>query len=268
MKDYLIMDDSTQTRFKVSHTPKIESLIGEKRFDDALVEVNRLLENEASHDNWNYKGIILDNLCEYDEAVECFDRALEIEKDDETLLYKANALYNWAKVTFFPEGDYDKALDLIELALDTLPESEDASEFHFLKAEILEGQDNLVEAQKSYLIAHGEFERLKVFEDQTDYLKNTGDVLINIVGGDFYNFTPEEGVIVTLIRDEENEHDSDAIAVIKDNKTVGYVANNPYTLIDEVRSATDIQKIISPNQKAEILFIYLSEYVIARLLDE
>ena len=43
--------------------------------------------------------------------------------------------------------------------------------------------------------------------------------------------------------------------------------NNPYTLIDEVKSASDIKNSISDNQKAEILFIYLGEYVVAKLLD-
>ena len=57
------------------------------------------------------------------------------------------------------------------------------------------------------------------------------------------------------------------VAVVKDGKTVGYVANNPYTLIDEVKSASNIRNQISDEQKIEILFIYLGEYVIARLLD-
>ena len=70
-----------------------------------------------------------------------------------------------------------------------------------------------------------------------------------------------------MVKDEDNEHDPDAIAVVNNGETVGYVANNPYTLIDEVKSASDIKNSISDNQKAEILFIYLGEYVIAKLLD-
>lgn len=270
MKDYMYVDwadDSGQARFKVSDTPKIDYLIKEKQFDKALSEINKMLETDCSYANLNIKGIVLKNLGEYDQSVECFDRALDMHQSDEIQSNKANCLYEWAKVTFFPKGNYDKALRLIDWGLASLPDSEDPSEFHFLKAEILEGQNELVEAHKSYLTAYKEFDRLKEFEEQCDYLNNTSDTLVNIVGCDFYNFTPEIGSILSLVRDDENEHDPDAVAVSDDGRTVGYVANNTYTLIDEVKSASAIRNMISDNQKVEILFVYLGEYVIAKLLD-
>ena len=107
---------------------------------------------------------------------------------------------------------------------------------------------------------------MEEFEKQTDYLQNTTDTLINIVGCDFYGYTPVSGNIVNLVRDEENEHDSDAIAVLVNEKTVGYVANSDYTLIDEVKSASNIKNQISDDQKAKILFIYLGEYVVAKII--
>ena len=266
MKDYLNIDNSGQTTFKVSKTSRIECLINEKQFSEALSEIDRLLKENPDSSNWNLKGIILDNLSDYPKAVECFDRALDLNDSSEIKQNKANALYNWAKVTFFPEGNYDEALQLINDAIECVGEGEDPSEFYFLKAEILEGMEELVESHKSYLIAYKEFDRLKEFEIQTDYLQNTSDTLINIVGCNFYNFTPEDGIIVSLVKDENNEHDPDAIAVLYDNKTVGYVANSSYTLFDEVKSASNIKNSIIDNQKAEILFIYLSEYVIAKLI--
>ncbi|MBE6496553.1 MAG: hypothetical protein E7Z78_08940 [Methanobrevibacter thaueri] len=266
MKDYLNIDDNGQTTFKVSQTPKIDFLIKEKRFDEALTEINKLLKTDNDYSNWNLKGIVLDKLSQFEESIECFDKALQLHKGDDIKLNKANALYDWAKVTFFPEGNYEQALELINNGLDTLPEIEDPSEFYFLKAEILEAQENLIESQKCYLIAHKEFDRLKEFESQTDYLNNTSDTLINIVGSDFYSFTPEPGVIVDLVKDEENEHDPDAIAVVFENKTVGYVANSDYTLIDEVKSASSIKNFLLDNQKAEIQFVYMGEYVIGKLL--
>ena len=266
MKDYLNIDDNGQTTFKVSQTPKIDFLIKEKRFDEALTEINKLLKTDNDYSNWNLKGIVLDKLSQFEESIECFDKALQLHKGDDIKLNKANALYDWAKVTFFPEGNYEQALELINNGLDTLPEIEDPSEFYFLKAEILEAQENLIESQKCYLIAHKEFDRLKEFESQTDYLNNTSDTLINSVGSDFYSFTPEPGVIVDLVKDEENEHDPDAIAVVFENKTVGYVANSDYTLIDEVKSASSIKNFLLDNQKAEIQFVYMGEYVIGKLL--
>ncbi len=269
MKDYLYIDsndDAHQAKFKVSPTPKIDHLISQEKYSEALSEINQVLKTDNSASNLNLKGIILDKLSEFDEANEYFDKSLNLEENDEVKLNKANALYNWAKISFFPEGNYDKALRIINCALDVIPDSEDPSEFYFLRAEIYEGMDDLVEAQKSYLIAYKEFDRLKELESQIDYLHSTDDTLINIVGSNFYEFTPESGVVVDLIKDDENEHDPDAIEVLVDGKTVGYVANNPYTLIDEVNSASDIKNMIGENQKAEIIFIYLGEYVIAKLI--
>ena len=269
MKDYLYIDsndDAHQAKFKVSDTPKIDYLIKEKRFDEALDEINQLLKSNYTSDNLNLKGIILDNLSQHKESIEFFDKSLSENYSNDVQLNKANALYHWAKITFFPEGDHEKALKLIDCALENIPDNEDPSEFYFLKAEILEGLNDLVEAQKAYLIAYKEFDRLKELEYQIEYLKSTDDILINIVGSSFYDFTPKRGDLVELVKDENNEHDPDAIAVVRDGKTVGYVANNPYTLIDEVKSASSIVKSMNEMQKAEIIFIYLGEYVLAKLL--
>lgn len=260
-------DDSThQAKFKVSKTSKIEHLINQKDYEKALTHIDKILENDKDFSNWNLKGIILNNLKEYEKSIECFDNALSLCDCQEIRLNKAKCLYDFSKVTFFPEGNYDKSLILIDDALDILPESEDPSEFYFLKAEILEGMENLVEAQKAYLIAYNEFDRLKELENQIDYLNNTSDILIIIAGTGFYNFTPKSGIVVDLIRDLENEHDPDAIAVFFNEKIAGYVANSDYTLIEEVKSASDIKKSINENQKAEILFDFLGEYTVARLI--
>ncbi|MBQ8018430.1 MAG: hypothetical protein IJ258_10060 [Methanobrevibacter sp.] len=269
MKDYLYIDrddDAHQAKFKVSKTPAIENLIKQEKYDEALDEINGILKDEFTYVNLNLKGIILNKMGQFKKSIECFDEALSFSQNDEFRSNKAHALYDWAKVSFFPEGNYDKALTLINCGLENVPDGEDPSEFYFLKAEILEGLNDLKESYKSYLIAYKEFDRLEEFKNQVNYLQNTQDTLINIVGSNFYEFTPESGVIVDLVRDEENEHDSDAVAVIVDGNTVGYVANNPYTLIDEVKSASDIKSMIGENQKAEILFIYLGEYVIAKLI--
>ena len=232
-------DKTYQATFKVSKTSKVEHLIKEQKYDEALVEINKILQSDNDYSNWNLKGIILDNLKEYEKAIECFDNALNINESSDIKINKANSLYNWGKLSFFPEGNYDKALRLINCGLEVLGESEDPSEFYFLKAEILEGLNDLVE---------------------------TSDILIIITGCSFYNFTPESGIIVSLVKDIENEHDPDAIAVMKDESIVGYVANSDYTLIEEVKSASDIKNVMNNEQKAEILFDYIGEYTIAKLI--
>ena len=259
-------DKTYQATFKVSKTSKVEHLIKEQKYDEALVEINKILQSDNDYSNWNLKGIILDNLKEYEKAIECFDNALNINESSDIKINKANSLYNWGKLSFFPEGNYDKALRLINCGLEVLGESEDPSEFYFLKAEILEGLNDLVEAQKAYLIAYKEFDRLKELENQIEYINNTSDILIIITGCSFYNFTPESGIIVILVKDIENEHDPAAIAVMKDESIVGYVANSDYTLIEEVKSASDIKNVMNNEQKAEILFDYIGEYTIAKLI--
>lgn len=272
-KDYLSNDsgdmdsDNTyQATFKVSNTPKINQLMDESRFDEALDLINNVLESEEDYSNWNLKAMILDNLSRFDESIECYNRALTLNQCDEVRINKANTLYKYAKVTFFPDGEYEKALNLTSQALQTMPEGEDVSEFYFLRAEIFEALGQLGEAQKSYLIAHGEFDKLDQLEKQMEYLKSTDDILINITGGYFYDFTPSEGLTVDLIKEEDNEHDSDAIAVCLDGEKIGYVANSDYTLMDGANSASQLKNKIDGDVKAEILFVYLQEYVVARLL--
>lgn len=259
-------DNTRQTTFKISKTLKVDNLIANEKYDDALSEINRILKTDANYSNWNLKAIILAKLKRYEESVECFDKALSLNPSDKIKLNKANSIYDWAKVTFFPEGNYEKALRLIDDALNIIPDSEDPSEFYFLKAEILEALNDLAESQKAYLIAYKEFDKLKELENQIEYLNNTSDTLIIITGSYFYNFTPEKDIMVNLVKQDDNEHDPDAIAVMLNDELIGYVANSPYTLIDEVKSASDIKKLINDNQNAKILFNYLGEYTIAKLV--
>ena len=258
-------DNTYQSTFKVSKTSKIEYLIENEKFDEALSLVDRMLEKDSDYKNWNLKGIILDNLSEYDNAIECFDNALRVSDDSEILINKVNSLYKWAKVSYFPDLKYDHSLRLIDEALEIIPESEDPSEFYFLKAEVLESMGQRVESKKNYLIAYSEFEKLNEFQKQLDYLETTNDLLVNITGSYYHNYNPTEGEIVKLVKEPENEHDGDAIAVYLDNDKIGYVANSEYTLFDKVKSATKIKNDIPETCEAEIQFVYLDEYIIAKI---
>lgn len=89
---------------------------------------------------------------------------------------------------------------------------------------------------------------------------------INITGTQYYqHFAPfREGTIVDLIREPDNPHDRYAIRVEIKGETVGYVANNPYTLIKEVKSARDLKH--SKSTHAEVQFILFNKWVIAKLI--
>lgn len=269
--DYLYIDssdsneDTRQSRFIIPKTNKIDYLISKTKYAEALSLIEKTLKKDDA-DYWLLKAEIYDNKKEYEKSIDSINHALSLDESDHIKIHKANTLYNWAKVSYFPELEYEKALGLIDKALDLLPKSEDPSEFYFLKGEILEALREFVEAKKSYLIAHKEFDKLKEFESQVEYLNTTDDSLIIISGSYFYNFTAKNDLIVNLVKEEDNEHDPDAIAVYLDSEKIGYVANSDYTLIDEVKSASKIKNSLSDNAQAKILFVYLDEYIIAKIL--
>ena len=265
--------NSVQTTFKFQEIPKSEKALKLKE-EGKLKEALRIIDdalNENPNDfkNWNAKALILDSLSEYEKAIECFDNALKLNNSDFIKKDKANTLYNFAKVTFFPEGDYEKAMNLIDYALDNLPEDEDASEYLFLKAEIYESMGMPMETRVYYLKAEGEFEKANQLSAQMEFIKNSDDVLITVSGTNFFKgLDPfENGRIFNLVKQPDNEHDRDAIAIFSADEQVGFVANSQYTLIDGVKSASEI-KFIDDNQKAEVVFVFFDRYVIMRLVGD
>ena len=265
--------NSVQTTFKFQEIPKSEKALKLKE-EGKLKEALRIIDdalNENPNDfkNWNAKALILDSLSEYEKAIECFDNALKLNNSDFIKKDKANTLYNFAKVTFFPEGDYEKAMNLIDYALDNLPEDEDASEYLFLKAEIYESMGMPMETRVYYLKAEGEFEKANQLSAQMEFIKNSDDVLITVSGINFFKgLDPfEKGAIFNLVKQPDNEHDSDAIAIFSADEQLGFVANSQYTLIDGVKSASEI-KSIGDNQKAEVVFVFFNRYVIMRLVGD
>ncbi len=265
--------NSVQTTFKFQEIPKSEKALKLKE-EGKLKEALRIIDdalNENPNDfkNWNAKALILDSLSEYKKAIECFDNALKLNNSDFIKKDKANTLYNFAKVTFFPEGDYEKAMNLIDYALDNLPEDEDASEYLFLKAEIYESMGMPMETRVYYLKAEGEFEKANQLSAQMEFIKNSDDVLITVSGTNFFKgLNPfENGRIFNLVKQPDNEHDRDAIAIFSADEQVGFVANSQYTLIDGVKSASEI-KFIDDNQKAEVVFVFFDRYVIMRLVGD
>lgn len=263
--------NTVQTTFKIQEIPKSDKALklkDEGKLKEALGIIDDALNEDSDNfKNWNAKALILNSLSDFEEAVECFEKALQLNDSDFIRKNKADALYDFAKVTFFPEGDYEKAMLLIDSALECLPQDEDASEFWFLKAEIFESLGQPVETRINYLKAEGEFEKADKLSGQWEFLKNSEDTLITVSGANFFKgLDPfKGGIILDLVKQPDNEHDSDAIAIFSDDEQVGFVANSQFTLVDGVKSASDI-KSINDNQKAEVMFIFLERYVILRLI--
>ena len=66
--------------------------------------------------------------------------------------------------------------------------------------------------------------------------------LFTITGRQFYknniNLTPD--MPLKLIKEPDNEHDKDAIAVYAEDEKIGYVANNTYTKSELTSSASEL----------------------------
>ena len=62
---------------------KGKSLLVEGNFEDALAYFEQaLLLNQNDPDIWNQKGVALRSLGRYNEALECFNKSLEIDPAD------------------------------------------------------------------------------------------------------------------------------------------------------------------------------------------
>jgi len=55
------------------------------KFEEALSDFDQaLLLNQDDPDLWNHKGVALRSLGRYDEAIECFNKSLQIDPRDKT----------------------------------------------------------------------------------------------------------------------------------------------------------------------------------------
>lgn len=59
------------------------SLLNEGKFEDALGFFEQaLLLDQKNPELWNYKGVALRSIGRYNEAIECFNKSLEIDPRD------------------------------------------------------------------------------------------------------------------------------------------------------------------------------------------
>ena len=62
---------------------KAKSFLEESQFENALGTFEQaLLLNQNDPDLWNFKGVALRSLGRYEEAMECFNKSLEIDPRD------------------------------------------------------------------------------------------------------------------------------------------------------------------------------------------
>lgn len=241
-------------------------LKSERRQNEALTLINLSIEHDGSNAQYyNLKGLILQDLHKFRQSVEAFDKSIELSQSEETVLNKVKALYAWANSL----NDKKRALELIDEAIENaayLTMEVDMEKFWYLKGSILDCLGDKIASRKCYMIAENMTDEISQLDRHTEYIQTTDDTLICITGTQFYQgLEPfSEGLVVDLVRDSENEHDPDAVRVEVGGMALGYVANSPHTMIEGVKSASEIKD--SKSDKAEVKFLYLYEYVIARLI--
>ena len=237
-----------------------------RRDKEALTLISLAIEKDsAKPDYYNTKGLILQKLYKYRQSLEAFDKSLEMEFSEDVLLNKINMLYAWANSL----NDKNKALEIITEAIEStayISQDLDMEKFWYLKGSILDCLGDKLESKKCYMIAENLQDEIAELDEHSEYIRTTSDTLICITGTQFYQSFDliREGLEVDLIPEDDNEHDSDAIRVEANGMTIGYVANSPHTMIEGVKSASEIRK--SAPKKAVVMFLYLYEYIIAKIV--
>ena len=93
---------------------------------------------------------------------------------------------------------------------------------------------------------------------------------ITITGTNYYQGVDEIkiGQELLLIKDENNNKDSEAIKVLDQNKVpVGYVANSVHTVAKGCHSAGYIYRDVNSNTKCKVLFV-VEELIIGEIKEK
>ena len=257
---------------KKSHDEALASeafdLQKQQRFSEALTLIDRALEiSPMNAGHLNIKAIILDNWGRHEDALEYYDKSLDLRNDDVVRGNKAQCLYRIA-VKRKASGDYGDALEYVNRALATLPDDFERDRYLRFKGDVLNSLGRNVQARKCYLLASGMFDEIERLEEKQRLIRQSNDTLINIAGRKFYksNKPLMPGAVVDLIKEPENEHDENAIRVELDGETVGYVGNSSTTVPEGVKSATQIKDMFDSKARAEVMFFFLVHYLISKLI--
>lgn len=260
-------DAPEEVIFEKSMSDRAWDLRNQGNYEAALDLINRAMEiNPPRLNDLNRKAIILQDLFRFEEAVEFYDKALALGRDDVVLANKARCLLEWVETQKSKGKITSKELDIINEALRILPDTENNYSYLQLKGEILERLGEPVKAKICYLLSNRMFDLVRLAEDRLKRMRDTSKTFIAVAGTQFYAGSApfHWGVTMNLVREPDNKYDDDAIRVEIDGECVGYVANSKSTLIPEVKSASDIKDM--DFERAIFEFVLLGSYYIARII--
>ena len=219
----------------------------------------------------------------YEEALPLFKQSLAPYQVIDNYI-----IFEWIGDTLNELNRFDEAIDAYSKAIDIINEDYERS-INFLKSErwsppsdsyldSLRNEKNERVSNVKERIAYSK--KLKNgltnkkstistesdFDDQEELLTGIGkENLITITGTYFYNNPKfEKGMKLQLIKEKDNEFDSNAIAVYLNGVKVGYVANSERTCCYLTSKANDIQ--IPDIYHAEYISHFAYRYHIAKIL--
>ena len=214
-------------------------------YEDALRWFNKSKFSWKCIDNYvilSWIGDTLNELNRFDEAIKAYLEAIDIINEDYEKTIKFHKEQRWNP----PSDSYLKSLlDEKNKRVSSMKDSIDYSKKLKKETHIKPKND---------------------FNDQEKFLNSIGkENLITITGTFFYdNPQFEKGMILNLIKEENNEFDSDAIAVYLNDVKVGYVANSERTCCYLTSKASDIQ--IQDISIAEYISYFAYRHHIAQII--
>lgn len=237
------------------YSKKAWNLYMNYRETEALNYINLALDlNDRNAANWNIKAIILEAMDRYSESEECYDMSLSLSPVNLVYDNRSRMLYSWASKLRDESKDAVNSLNMlidahskVFKAITTLPAKSEENPDKYLK--LVESINFYIGYERKY---QKNLETLKRFDK--------GE-LFTITGMNFYenDIVLTQGLALKLVKERDNEFDSDAIAVYADDKKIGYVANKDYTRFDMTSSAFELKDKFQDSARAEYL-IYLEKY--------
>ena len=113
---------------------------------------------------------------------------------------------------------------------------------------------NKIKKQDSKLIIS------KLLEDYKE------DILVTVVGGFNNEYLLKKGSIFKIIKEPDNLHDMEAIAVKYNDETIAYIANSVGTVVKGTMSAGRIYDKFDIDSEIEIIFV--GEHIISKLINK
>ena len=239
-----------------SYSRKAWDLYMDFKDEEALRYINRALDLDGGHsNNWDVKAIILESLKRFEEAEECYDRSLELRPHEEVYDNKSRMLYDWALQLVEESKELPNGMDKLKQARELNIRAINARPGEKSKESLdkyLRQRDTI----EFYIKYEGEFQRK--LEELKAYSK---EELFTITGRSHYegNVALTPGMPLKLVKEPDNEFDSDAIAVYAEDEKIGYVANRDYAKFELTSSASELEDRFVDSAEGCYLF-YLDRY--------